>query len=440
MKKSLVCGLALVLSLPVFSQSSSTSPYSIYGIGDLETKGFASHTGMGDTKYAIIQTNVINQSNPASYSDIRYPTFQVGLAANFLELASSSATSNSNSVYLRNINFGIPLMKGKWGMSFGLTPYSKMGYEISAFDSIANIGEVEYQYQGEGGINQVYFGTAYRLYKDSANHHKISFGVNGSYLFGTVTQNKRTILQGAVTGFNSRISDNITISDVQLDAGVYYQTVLREIRDDENSVPRRIELTAAATYALENSLNASGNLFAVSYTGSENFENIRDTVVDSETNGSVVLPAAIGLGVSIDFYNKWLLALDYSRQDWTAYKAFGEDEPFGARDQLSFGAQFTPKLIGKIFETTHYRAGFRYGNSRLELGGEQLLEYGISFGLGVPILGSGSASSFNVSVEYGQRGNNNNELIRERFTNINFGLSFTPTSKFDRWFVKRRIE
>ena len=50
------------------AQTTSGSPYSSFGLGEIETKGTAFNAGMGDVKYALLNRSLVNVANPASYA------------------------------------------------------------------------------------------------------------------------------------------------------------------------------------------------------------------------------------------------------------------------------------------------------------------------------------------------------------------------------------
>ena len=67
----------------------------------------------------------------------------------------------------------------------------------------------------------------------------------------------------------------------------------------------------------------------------------------------------------------------------------------------------------------------------MNINGSAIDEFGMSFGLGLPV--SQFFSNANIGVEFGKRGTTDNNLIEEKFVNLQIGLSLN-----DRWFVKRR--
>ena len=110
--------------------------------------------------------------------------------------------------------------------------------------------------------------------------------------------------------------------------------------------------------------------------------------------------------------------------------------------QCATGMQIQPgrQAVTKFVKTLMYRGGFRYATTRLLVQDKHLTEYGISFGLGIPLIKAQShGSSINIGFETGKRGEDKEGIILERFVNLNFGFTFTP-HKFDQWFYKRKID
>ena len=124
-KISLTLTFLGLLQLSTNGQNSTRSPYSSYGIGDLESTGLAFNTSMGDAKFAIADPYQINISNPASYSFVKLPIFNVGVNYNFLQINQVNSTQNGNIGYLKNISLAFPITKW-WGFSFGIIPKSRM--------------------------------------------------------------------------------------------------------------------------------------------------------------------------------------------------------------------------------------------------------------------------------------------------------------------------
>ncbi len=428
-----------------WSQSSNSSPYSIFGLGDLESSGFAQHHGRGNARLALSDPFSINLANPATHSSlgrawrggnrkdsIGYPILQLGIGANLLRLENNDATQDNSDFFLRNISVGLPLKKNKWGLAFGLVPFTLVGYEINTSEELTDGGNVSYIYEGTGGINRAYVGTGYRLI--SKKNQTLDAGINGSYLFGTVEETRRTLLSG---GFNTRVTEKTTVSDINFDLGLNYRIKLWQ---DSADYRRQIWFSVAATYTNGADLNATNNLVALNYTGNAQNEIPRDTAIDRDLKGDVTLPPTFGFGIAAHLFNQWTISADFTNQDWSQYRAFGIDPGLGNRTQYAVGIQYVNNPFSiRFVEQLHFRAGFRYADSRLIINDQQLTEYGISFGLGIPISRNLPMSYLNLSTELGQRGDSNPGLIREQFARINFGLSLSPIG-LDGWFQRRKIQ
>ena len=68
---------------------------------------------------------------------------------------------------------------------------------------------------------------------------------------------------------------------------------------------------------------------------------------------------------------------------------------------------------------------------RFVINNQSIKEFGISFGLGIPV--SRLFSSMNTVIEIGKRGTTDQNLVKENFVNFQLSLSLN-----DRWFIKRK--
>jgi len=141
------------------------------------------------------------------------------------------------------------------------------------------------------------------------------------------------------------------------------------------------------------------------------------------------------VGVALNMDNKWLLMADFSVQDWSAYRMFGETDSLANSMKFSGGLQYTADnmSVNKYWKLIKFRFGGKFQNSYLQLYNTQLNEKSVSFGLGLPL--RKTKSEINLSVEIGERGTINNNLIKEQFLHFQIGLSLS-----DIWFVKRKYD
>lgn len=79
-----------------------------------------------------------------------------------------------------------------------------------------------------------------------------------------------------------------------------------------------------------------------------------------------------------------------------------------------------------------YRIGARFEKTGLVLNNQPIEDFGITFGLGLPV---GGISKINIGVELGQLGTLDDGLIKENYANIMLGFSLS-----DIWFIKRKYD
>jgi hypothetical protein len=113
----------------------------------------------------------------------------------------------------------------------------------------------------------------------------------------------------------------------------------------------------------------------------------------------------------------------------------GNNDSLANSKSYSGGFEYTPNAdaLRGYFNHVSYRLGGYYSDTYLRIRGEQLKDYGITFGVGLPFRGSKTA--INLGVVIGQRGKLGNNLIKENYGVINLGITLQ-----DYWFHKRQID
>ena len=417
--------------MPVFSQRNTYSPYSRYGLGEIQRTGFGQNEAMGGIAIGIRAHNHINYLNPASYTsqDTMSFIFDFGLKVGNMSYKTNSAAYQTTSANLDHLAIGFPIAKW-WKSSVGLVPFSTMGYYIKEESSIStSYGNqvssklVNYTYDGNGGLSQFYFGNAFEIGKH------LSLGVNASYLFGNKKSTRSISFPYDNATPASSIDENTTIGDFLFSFGAQAYGSLNE----------KIDFTVGAMLENNTELNVRQSIFArnsMPYISNNQQYTVVDTVLYTDgKQKSATYPTNLGLGFSLSFNKKFLLGVDYYQQNWTNAKFMGRSDSLTNSSSLHAGIQYTPDRtsISSYLDRINYRVGGYYSNTYLELRGHQINEYGISFGVGLPM--QNSNTTFNIAFEYGQRGTLKDGLIKETFgrMKINFTL-------YDFWFFKRKFD
>ena len=406
-----------------FSQGRVGSPYSRYGIGDVNANAQARNSSMGGVGYATPFMYDVNYKSPASIGEIDTLTFifNFGFDAGFRHYSILNPVTKKikADAELSQIAVGFACAKW-WKMALGITPYSNVGYSIYSPDNAFGIGK-NYVFAGDGGLNKVFFSNAFNPIPD------LSLGVGVSYLFGKIYHSNAIVFADDSTGMyvNSFCQKTFKISDVTFDVGVKYNI---HIGDDN--------LRLGAYYAYNRDLHAKQ--YALVYnTLASAATTVIDTISQDTVKGSIGLPHTIGFGACYTYNSKLSIAADFTLQNWKDSKFFGECDSLNNSIGVALGAEYTPNRLSpkNIWESSSYRMGLYFSNSYINMNNSKLSipDYGITFGIGFKP--RHAKTVFNVTLQYGQRGSLKNELVKEDYfiVGVNFSL-------VDRWFVKSRID
>ncbi|MCX6232227.1 MAG: hypothetical protein NTZ33_11855 [Bacteroidetes bacterium] len=413
--------------LSLNAQNRIHSPYSRYGLGELQQYSNSRYTAMGGLGYAERNSTSVNVLNPASYMsfDSLSFVFEGGLTSNFVTSETSfpvSLSQKSNYTSLAYMCFGFPINRW-WKGSFGLLPYSSVGYNITEYQNLAHFGNVKSTFEGDGGINQFFIGQAFRINKN------LSLGINISYLFGGIDRTQKVYFPDSAFTYNTKDFRSTNYGAFNFNFGLQYFKGMGK------------DYTLGAGLTFSNAMNASTTSDQYAYSFSETYtgtEYVHDTVTNStqtDVSGTIHIPLNLGIGLSVEKNNKWLLGADLNLQNWANFTNNGVSEPELSNSmRISVGGEIKPdNYSSKYFKRISYRAGFHYTNVNLKINGTQINEFAVSFGLGLPL--RKSKSTINLGVEYGNRGTTDNSLIKENFTKITIGFS-----AYDFWFFKRKYD
>ena len=422
--------LLVLLNVDAYSQATTNSPYSRFGFGDILSESFNQNFALAGTGIGLRSNNSINAINPASYSEIMITSFEIAATNNALWLSDGKQSQYNSNQRINYLAFGVPILMNKWGMAFGAMPYSNVGYNYTNIQTDSVAGDVSYYYQGEGNITKMFFGNAVKFKIDSTS--MISAGNNLAFLFGNISRDKKVIFGGISNSFNLWEVNNKHIADFTTDFGIQYQKTFTNAKDE------KYFLTIGATYALAADLKTKKTQNIRSFTGNIDFGAIKDTISYEENVSDVTtIPAKIGGGLSLEKDKKWTIALDFKTSNWGQIQSNENNVDYKNNYTISSGFEIVPKYdaFNNYFKRIKYKFGVRYTTAYLSINNTDINEYGITFGLGLPIKRTDtSVPGLNLGIEYGNRGVANNGLVQETFVNFNVGLTIN-----DRWFMKRKF-
>ncbi len=435
MIKKLLLVFIAVLTISSYGQEGTASPYSFYGIGSLKFKGTVENRSMGGLSIYTDSIH-INLQNPASYAgnnlemwnnESRPVKFTVGGSNDALKLKSDVETDRASSATFDYLALSVPV--GKFGFGFGLLPFTSVGYKLQSNDSEGNVID---KFRGQGGLNKAFLGLGYQVTKE------LSIGVDLHYNFGNVQNSTVTYTydsDGNLTQYQSRENNRSDLSGINLNLGVSYKTMITD----------KLELVSGATYTPESSLvsknERSFSTITISATTGQEFEiNTIDTDLESlglkETD--LVMPSKFSIGTGIGEPRKWFVGAEYTTQKTSNFSndlySSGATK-YEDGSTIALGGFYIPMYnsFDSYLKRVVYRAGLHYEKTGLNIENESINEFGISFGVGLPV--GSYFSNANVGFEIGKRGTTKNNLIQENFINFQISLSLN-----DRWFVKRKYD
>jgi hypothetical protein len=428
--------LLTVTAFSVNAQTTATtsSPYSRYGLGDINSSALPQNIAMGGIGVAtnnISGFNSLNPLNPASYANIGLTVIDIGLSSQINTLNKTGFSSQTNSTFkLDHIAFGIPVSK-KSALSFGLTPYSELGYNYKqtlpngfGTGQPADTNAVNYLYSGNGGITKFYLGYGFGIGKH------LTLGANVSYLFGNLQETQSTEIPDLFATLNSRVEQSNSIRGFNYDYGAQYTI----------DFSARKHLVFGYSAVANTKLNTQSSYIVSGYFTDANGPGIpTDTLVNKQDpKGKIQLPTINRFGISYQYDGKFLIGADYTMGNWSQLSIAGVNSGLQNSKTFNIGGQYTPNIgsLSSYLASVDYRLGAIIDQTYIVANNTSIKRYAATFGLGLPLRPTNSSFyKINLAAEVGQRGTVANGLIKENY--INLHLSFTLN---DKWFQKYKFD
>ena len=438
MIKKLVLVFIALFAIQSYAQETTASPYSYYGIGTLKFKGSVENASMGGL--SIYKDSIhVNFRNPATYGGSNLETFNnesrpvkftVGGSYTSTKLQTNDSEDRVNSSTFDYLALSVPL--GKLGFGFGLLPYTAVGYRL---ETVNAAGDTETQYRGEGGLNKAFVSFGYQITDG------LSVGIDANYNFGNIQNNTIEFNyndEGDILQTHSREQNRSDLSGLNVNFGLHYQKMITD----------KLELQSALTYSPSSNISSSNersfsNITISSSTGEE-FE-VTTIDADLASRGldetSLKLPSKLSFGAGIGAPRKWFTGIEYTTQNTSEFSNAlyaNSETTFVDGSTLSVGGFYIPKhnSFTSYWKRVVYRAGLRFENTGLQVQNESIKEFGMSFGVGLPVgTNRNPFSNANLGIEIGKRGTTNANLIQENFLKFKLSLSLN-----DRWFQKRKYD
>lgn len=415
MIKKVFLSACLFLSLASFAQETSSSPYSIYGIGEIRFKGTIENRSMAGL--SIMPDSIhINLQNPAGYSDLKLIGFSVGGTLTETNQKTTTQSGKAQRIGLDYLAVGLPL--GKLGMGFGLIPYSSVGYKIQ--NEYKDDIQISKRSSGTGGLNKVFLGFGYKLAQN------LSLGADVQYNFGKIETSNFEYYTNITNG--SLETNTAELSGVNFNFGAMYQA----------KITKKTLIYSSITFSPQSSLISKNvqNIATASYNSFFDLSIIdpQEKILDPIT---LKFKDKFSFGAGVGESKKWLIGAEVTMQDAgnlnNTYNT-NASVSYEKYAKYSLGGFYIPnyKSFTNYAKRIVYRGGFKYEKMGLIVNSESITDMALNLGLGIPL--NGTFSNINIGFEMGKKGTTNANLVQENYMNVSVGFSLN-----DKWFEKRKF-
>ncbi|HAT66386.1 MAG TPA: hypothetical protein DCS66_17620, partial [Flavobacteriaceae bacterium] len=253
---------------------------------------------------------------------------------------------------------------------------------------------------------------------------ELSVGLEANYDFGNIENTTLSTQEDIQLG-----TKEINRSDLKgfsFNLGALYK----------KKVSEKLEFMSSLTYTPETDFKSENgrtlSTFLVLGNGNTADIDLREITVEDT---DFTFPSQITLGAGIGAPKNWFIGGEFSTQKTSnlTNRTFElENVIFEDASKFRIGGFYIPEYnsFSSYWKRVVYRGGFRFEQTGLNINSESINEFGISFGLGLPM--GRTFSNINLGLELGKRGTKNNGLVEESFFNIFISLSLN-----DKWFEKR---
>lgn len=418
------------------------NPLSAFGFGEFldNTQTAVSSTGWNRATFNDLYH--INLSNPASYAYLQSTTFEIGLYAKRNNFINNSGNYKSWQGNINSISLAFPMFspyneilerkerKFKWGMGFGISPFSKMEYNYQLNYEDPQFGNYSQTHSGKGGFYELNWnnGISYKNYV---------LGVGVNYLFGRSTRQSLLYFTDLIkeNAYNFDYQNETFLNGLNLNISGQYNLVLNPKTNGKNTETERIKKIVLGAYykpGFQVRAKETSALYSTAPVTS-----ITDTIFqnsDIVTKGKFY--SEYGAGAQYAFGYKYKLNVNYSAQQFDNATLLNFKEIYKNSSTVSIGGEYCPDATSYVsfFKRVKYRAGFRTGTQPLVLDGKQTTITSGIIGLGLPVFVNRQISFVNIGFELGQH------IYGKGYKEKYFNISASFNINDDYWFLKRKFD
>ncbi|MEE9373184.1 MAG: hypothetical protein V3V00_09045 [Saprospiraceae bacterium] len=439
--------LFLLISSIGYSQNGNNglnSPFSRFGLGDLNDPGFMHLRQMGNITASFADGHHINVVNPASYAFLQATSFELGLETRLSSYNDGKVKESTASGGLSYMALAFPLKNPinnllekersdfSFGMSFHMLPVSTVAYNISFDEESPDFGRYKRSFTGEGGVYKVGWGGAIK-------YKRFSAGVNLGFNFGKISNERFTTFLDDLAAYNNVFISDFNVKGFDYKLGIIYQHILNKDLSKDVSDGKTIKaLNFGVTGKTKTSFTGTEEIFFRNQLippilqGAQYIDTLTRETISLE--GSK-MPSEFSFGVTYLSGAKFALGINYGFRRWSEYINPATPITLSNTTRYSVGGYYRPdpSSISSFFKRVYYRFGLYYKEDPRSINAQNIDTYGVSVGLGLPFIFQRKISHLSIGFDYGTRGTV--EVLKENFFKISLGFTFND----DEWFIKRKF-
>ncbi|MFN3950896.1 MAG: hypothetical protein ACK4KT_00675 [Thermaurantimonas sp.] len=427
-------GILCFFSFHTFGQRTSVSPYSQYGLGDLQWISNGRSFGMGGMTIGQYNPLFFNADNPSTLSALDLTTFDFGVNSTIYNISNAQNPDGlrNYSTNFSHIKFAIPVYKGQT-IAFGYMPYTFIGYDIRTLEKNEEpLPTVLYRFTGNGGFNQAFFAFGSKPIKG------FSIGLSMRYFFGD-KERLNIVIPDMANTLNTRQNSVIRINGLLYNTGITYQLKLANNK----------ELVIAGIFSPSIQLVSEYKDYKYSYSGGD-FGTPVDTFTRQTDESRVTYPMQWGAALTYQEYStnhtipvltagaevRYIQGSDLSLpvEGSTWQNSFRYAAGLSLLPRYFFqGWERSTKYINRL----EYRLGAFYETGVVNIQNQDISQLGMTFGFSLPLRIRGLApgevkyNHINFGLVAGRRGTKTGNLIQEDFIRYQVGITLN-----DKWFIK----
>ncbi len=401
MKNIQKINLVLLVLFGVVAGNAGTSVFNLGQtfLGEVQYGLSAAELGRGGFGAAYGDSVSLNHVNQAMWAYIPQTKLSVNGAYHSLTSDIGDQSLTSSSFNFSGGYMALPLLRDKLVIWFGLNP-KLMNDRTLVSGNIGTVTDAYVQMKTVGNLTRTTFSLAY------AYDENYAAAVNMYYYFGQIRD------ELWVNYSNPGYGDIRYMNAYQLHGPGLGISLYGKVTE---------KLRAGLRYDMATQLSM------VTKQESSQAEKT------NENYRKLDLPSEIIFGLAYYANTRTVIGLDVNYQNWEqGYKIDGSIQPYVTNSyRAGIGIEYLPterKLVS-YYEKTTYRAGFYLSKNYSLANNNDVNEYGITAGLGLPI--RAGHNRLDIYASYGQRGNTSDNLAQENV--FNFGVS---VSAGELWFIR----